>query len=288
MKQSATFKNPAHHEYENFFLQYLCIWIGIFFVTVMTPVMAENLAETWVDQTSYSTHSFWDEHAQGWHWYQDPPANLDAKTMINVDPVKIMDALQKEIKEKLDRAVLNPTQENMRDYIALQNKISENASYFSNVWRATLLNYPELDYQLTHPTNAIGKAVYVGEQRESEDRAIREWAKKNGLFFFYRSSCPYCQRFSPILKNFVNQYGITVIPITTDGITLPDFPNSKADQGQSQRFHITVEPSLFTVNPYTHAIVPVAYGLMAEDELKQRIITIIQQPVANTATDKSD
>ena len=110
--------------------------------------------------------------------------------------------------------------------------------------------------------------MYLNEQKQQEDKAIALLAKHSGLFFFYRSSCPYCQRFAPIVKDFSERYDITVVPITTDGIALPAFPHSHIDQGQSARFKVTVEPALFTVDPYSGEIIPVGYGLMSEDELR--------------------
>ncbi len=78
------------------------------------------------------------------------------------------------------------------------------------------------------------------------------------------------------MKNFSQRYSITVVPITTDGVALPDFPNSHIDQGQAARFNITQEPALFTVDPYSHQAVPVSFGLMSEDELRERILQIAQ------------
>ncbi len=69
-------------------------------------------------------------------------------------------------------------------------------------------------------------------------------------------------------------YGIKVIPITTDGISLPEFPNSFTNQGQAQKFHVTVEPSLFAVNPYTNKAFPITYGLISLTDLKKRILDI--------------
>ena len=116
--------------------------------------------------------------------------------------------------------------------------------------------------------------VEYDQQKLTEDAVIRELAKKSGLFFFYRSTCPYCQRFAPIVKAFAESYGLTIIPITTDGIALPEFPDSHPDQGQAEKFHVTVEPALFSVNPYTHQAIPIAYGLVSEAELKKHLLAI--------------
>lgn len=218
---------------------------------------------------------FWSEHEKGWHWYDDPaPAVNNSKDAPVGDPVQQMEAWHQQVKQTLDRAILNPTQENVKAYITLQNQVAEQSGRFALAWRTALLNNPELDYSLSHPTNNLGKQIYLGEQKTQEDEAIATLAKHSGLFFFYRSNCPYCQRFAPIVKDFSTRYGIAVVPITTDGISLPAFPHSQIDQGQAARFKVNVEPALFTVDPYTQKIVPVGYGLMSQDELRARILAI--------------
>ncbi len=80
-----------------------------------------------------------------------------------------------------------------------------------------------------------------------------------------------------IVKNFSARYQITVIPVTTDGISLPEFPNSHSDQGQAAGLHVTMEPTLFIVDPYSQQIIPVGFGLMSEDDLRARILAIANQ-----------
>ena len=185
-----------------------------------------------------------------------------------------MNALQMSVKRSLDTAILNPTPENMKNYIAQQNEVTQRSARFSKLWQEALLQDPQLDFSLQHPTNNIARQVEVDQQSTQEEQAIKKLAQESGLFFFYRSTCPYCRAFAPILKRFADRYGITVMPITTDGITLPEFPQSYTDQGQAATFQVKVEPSLFIVNPYTKKAIPVGYGLMSEVDLKKRILDI--------------
>ncbi len=223
--------------------------------------------------TTASAEDYYEQHAVGWHWYDDPHVEKSSQE-ISQDPVKQMKAVKQALEQALDQAVLNPTPQNVKNYIVLQNQMSDRASHFSHIWQLVLLQNPRLNYSIEHPTNQVGREVYLDEQRMKEDAAIRKLSQHSGLFFFYRSSCPYCQRFAPIVKDFSQRYGIAVIPITTDGIALPSFPDSRVDQGQAEKFHVSVEPALFTVNPYTHQAIPVSYGLTTEDELRSRILEI--------------
>lgn len=230
----------------------------------------------WVNQSYAFEQGYFSDHAQGWHWYKDPKEQKLEEDDSQNDPVSQMNAIRATVERAKDKMVLNPTKENVKGYIFIQNKVSGNAAELSKTWREVLLENPELDYSLIHPTNNAARQVENDLVSKKENIAIQKLAKTSGLFFFYRSSCPYCVRFAPILKDFAETYGLTVIPITTDGISLPEFPNSYADKGQAAKFQVKVEPALFIVNPYTHQAIPVSYGLTSEADLKRRILNIAE------------
>jgi conjugal transfer pilus assembly protein TraF len=222
------------------------------------------------------SQNYYDQHAIGWHWYDDP--RVDEKSEDNhsrqPDPVSRIKAVRYALEIALDDALLNPTPQHVQQYITLQNQWSERASQFSRMWQWVLLQHPQLDYAITHPTNQVGRSVYLDILSQSQETAIKTLAQRNGLFFFYRSNCPYCQRFAPIVKSFSERYHMPVVPITIDGRVLPEFPKSRLDQGHAEQFHVNVEPALFTVNPYTRQAIPVAYGLISESDLRQRILDL--------------
>jgi conjugal transfer pilus assembly protein TraF len=222
------------------------------------------------------TVSFYQDHERGWHWYEKMPE----KGMENDDennPVSQMDTIRATVKQALDKAILEPTPENVKNYIALQNDVADRSATFSKKWQEVLLENPKLDYSLVHPTNSVARQIEVDQQNQKENDAIKRLAQESGLFFFYKSTCPYCRSFAPILKRFASTHGIAVIPITTDGISLPEFPDSYSDQGQAATFEVKVEPSLFIVNTYTKKAIPVGYGLMSETDLRKRILDIANQ-----------
>ena len=82
---------------------------------------------------------------------------------------------------------------------------------------------------------------------------------------FYRSTCPHCQRFDPVLKQVSDQTKIPVIAFTTDGIALPAFPNSRAIN-QDVITHFFGEntdikvPTLFILNRLNGNAYPVSEG----------------------------
>jgi len=246
-----------------------CIYKKLFLLSLSMGLSLFYMQPIWA--------MFYEEHADGWHWYNNKEEAKDPTTdPSSKDPVKQMDALKATIQRALDTAILYPTDSNVKNYIALQNQISNQSSLFANVWQKVLLENPELNYSLVHPTNTLAKQVDLDLQRKKEDAAIAKLAQESGLFFFYSSSCAYCRKFAPIVKRFAESYNITIVPITIDGFALPEFPESKIDKGQAAKFKVTVEPSLFAVNPYTQKAYPISQGLISESDLRKRILDIAQ------------
>lgn len=235
---------------------------------------------------SEGEHAFFEDHARGWFWYEVPeqaPENKEQQPHSVIsekderDPVEQLNAIRETINRSLAKAMIEPTTENVEKYLVNQTALTAQAHQFARTWQKVLLENPDLNYALVRPTNSVGAQVYLEEKKKAKVGAIQKLAQESGLFFFYRSSCPYCQKFAPILKAFSERYGLAVIPITTDGISLPEFPDSMIDNGQSAKFNVQVEPSLFAVNPYTQKAYPIAYGLITEDELSQRIYDIANE-----------
>lgn len=231
--------------------------------------------------TSYCANAgdYYVVHSVGWHWYDDPKEvkqeNKKPIIATATDPDAVVSQAKQKINTALNTVIANPTVENIEKYLVLQEAMGARAEYISNLWKQALLKRPDLDYSLQFPTNNVALQVYHEKESGEKDASIVAFSKQTGLFFFYKSTCPYCQRFAPILKNFAARYGLTIIPVTMDGIPLPEFPDSRSDNGQSRKFNVTVTPSLFAVNPYTQKAYPVAYGLTSETELRDNIYKIM-------------
>lgn len=222
--------------------------------------------------------TFYVSHAQGWHWYEIDVTPKQVKPkQTPVNPAVEMEALQTQLKEVKARAILYPTINNVRNYITLQNQISAKAHQFGQAWQQVLLRYPELDFSIQNPTAQLARFGAIDARKADVEQALREFSNQYGLFFFYRSTCPYCHRFAPVLKRLVERYNIALVPITLDGPTLPEFPYSKRDLGQALRFKVKVVPAVFAINSRTQKITPIGFGFMSLQELKQRIYQLMKQ-----------
>lgn len=222
---------------------------------------------------------------QGWHWYlqeqpekaTDPSEPVDATT----DPMERIVAIQQELERRKTQAVLDPTEQNILAYVTYQREQLNRASTFSDQFRRVLWTHPELDYTLERPTSSLAKKVWLEKRGADQTDAVQALAKNYGLFFFFRSDCPYCRRFAPILKAFTLQYGLQVIPVSLDGGGLPEYPAPQLNQGQFERLmgRRAIVPAVLAVNPQTQQVVPVSYGLVTQEELQKRIHVLTQLEV---------
>jgi conjugal transfer pilus assembly protein TraF len=223
---------------------------------------------------------FDDHHEQGWHFYHerlDAPENKPsahqqrANQQSRPTAQQTVQAIRQQYREALARALVKPTRGNVKQVIVLQNKISERSHQLADTWQAVLRTHPELNAQMRHPQGHLAKQVHDDQRRQRQQRTIQQLARHTGLFFFYKSPCPYCRKFAPILKHWAEAHHMTVIPIALDGRPLPGWPNYRTDRGQARQFGVRATPAVFVVNPYRHQVVPVAYGLTSESELTARL-----------------
>jgi conjugal transfer pilus assembly protein TraF len=122
-------------------------------------------------------------------------------------------------------------------------------------------------------------AIGVFDEQLQERRAerIRALAATHGLLFIFRSDCPYCHRFAPILKRFEQAFGMLVFPVSLDGKGLPEYPDPQPDNGTAARLNASVVPALYLTAPAKREIRPVGFGLMALSDLVERVAALAQE-----------
>lgn len=212
---------------------------------------------------------------QGWHWYEEGELESGEDWEVlypSLEKAKSdLDMIKKELEDKKAMALMYPTENNIKSYIQVQNAANDRAETFSRVWQRVIIKNPELDTTIEHPTNQLAKRVYYEQKDARKKTNIESFTQKYGLFFFFKSSCGYCHKFAPIVRMLEAEYGITVIPVSLDAVGLPEYPNPRSNNGIAQKLNIDIVPAVIAVNPKTGQAIPVSYGLVAMDELSNRI-----------------
>ena len=232
---------------------------------------------------------YYQRREDGWFWYRDPRAPAPAAEAplatpvapeappAPADPREMIQTQRDRLETLLAAAVLQPTAKNVEAYMRANAELMQQSSDFADQWQRVLWNSPELDRNLVSPT---GQAALLRAEVETEqqDRILTVAAQEYGLVFFFRGSCPYCHQFAPVLKNFTRRYGFSLIDVSLDGGTLPEFPTPRKNflAASAMQAEEKGVPAVYVINPRTRQIVPAAFGSMGFTELAQRIVYAIQ------------
>jgi conjugal transfer pilus assembly protein TraF len=185
-----------------------------------------------------------------------------------------LERLAKDLKEKRALAIVEPTPAHVHAYIAAQEAVMEKGSVFSDVWRRVVWQNPDVNYQLKNPVNNVAVQVRDSERRKQESQTLADLGKEWGLFFFFRSDCPYCHSMAQIMKLMSDLYGITVFPISLDGGGLPEFPQPQKDNGMATVLNVDKVPMVVLGNVKDRRMVPIGSGVLSAQEIIERIYVL--------------
>lgn len=222
----------------------------------------------------HNLHAGWhDRKAEGWAWYEDRqrPEEQSKNSDQSATSSEEMKQMKEIMEEKLAKAVLEPTPENIKSYMEEQQKWLERSSHFANVWAQLLLNNPHLDYTATHlPISQYGLQFYKKEIQEKKERLIASLVKDFGLFFFYEGRSQTALLFANIVRAFSKKYGWEIIAISLDDVQIEGFENRR-NNGIAEALEVDVTPALYLINPKMDEAIPISFGLVAMDKLEDNI-----------------
>jgi conjugal transfer pilus assembly protein TraF len=219
----------------------------------------------------------WAEKPIGFLWYNVVPEKmLQKKAKPKGIPFQQLSFTERDAvlhfytMEALHKARQTKKVEDMRVFLSIQDYWLKESSRFRDLFQKTMLAYPEYDYTVTHPTSNLGTKITDEVREQKQKRAISSLSKSHGLLFFYRGKSPYDIKQIPILADFCQQFHLTLMPVSVDGVKFP-LIESNIDQGQAERLNVRYFPAILLVNPKTHETTPIAYGLTTQDILASRL-----------------
>ena len=82
--------------------------------------------------------------------------------------------------------------------------------------------------------------------------------------------------FGPLLRAFAQRHGLDVLAVSLTGEALEGWPEAVPDNGQAARLGLagTPVPAVVLFDTRTKAVIPVGFGVMAEDQLAMRIFAL--------------
>ena len=244
-----------------------------------------------------SNATYYERKEEGWFWYNEEPevipeekkeekrkepvtppppptAKLD-ETKDELQPLSVA-WLRENLPNYLDKAIDNPTIENVEAYKFLERIMMDKSNRFAEVSVQAVLGNPLLDEASRRPLADFGAMEANKQSGRNTDKQLAAIAKDIGIYFFFSSTCGFCEKQAPVLEVIQKLYGFSVLPISIDGKGLRSgkYPDYIIDNGQAQKLKVYGTPTIFLAKPETNELVALGQGLMSVDNIKSRILNI--------------
>lgn len=232
------------------------------------------------------------EYGLGWNFYcqdekqeeiEEEKKEVKEPTQNQEDYAQKLEEIKQTIQNKKAKAVIYPTESNIKDYMAYQQKVLDQSGTFADQWRRVLWKTPELDYTLKRPISKIGKESWTDQRNLDVANTIKHINDRYGIFFLFSSTCPHCHRYAPILKSFQLKYGINIMAVSMDGGGLPGWDQFMVNTGQIAKMGIKMEavPATLLFDKTTRKVIPIGTGVLSHSELEERIYVQTKLEVGN-------
>ena len=229
-----------------------------------------------------SNQAFYDQKKKGWFFYEEKPKVIKKKEVekklpeVALTPVQILKKQGEDFDNALASAILNPTPQNYKRYMEKTTQILAQSSVFADgVEKFNYVN-PQFDYTIQNPQ---GSNVQIQNMMndKNKDNILATSAKENAILFFFRSDCPYCHKYAPIVREFAANYGYLVETVSLDGRGLPEYPNPRYNPQLAQRLKVETVPAIYLLNPKQNKVTAVGFGLSDYGTLGNKIIAALSR-----------
>lgn len=189
-------------------------------------------------------------------------------------------AITKQLDELKARAILDPSPENVSAYIRFQRQQLDRAGTFADQWQRAIWAHASLDYTLERPVSKLGREMWIDARNAARDQTLAALRERYGLYYFFATRCAACKLFTPILKALAQSKGLDVYAVSTDGVASPQWPGARLDPQLATRFGLErTVPALVLFDTQTRTIQVVGYGVMAADDIMERIFVLTRMEV---------
>lgn len=222
----------------------------------------------------------------GWHFYCDrikEETGDETKAPPAASATERVLSMRRTLEEARAQAILEPTPENVSAYLRLQQEALQSAAVFSDAFRRVVWANPALDYTLRRPVGALAKRLWTEERRAEREGVLQGLGERYGLIYLGSERCPGCHVFGPLIRAFALRHGIEVLAVSMTGGPLEGWPEAVPDQGRAARLGIKapVLPAVVLYDTQTRRALPVSYGVVAEDQLAERIFALTAREVGS-------
>lgn len=266
-----------------------------FFKTLLTILLVAPAAAS-MAQISEAGRYF-ERSEEGWFWYEPEPEPLPESATEapspKVEPVPVPVATNTKnddvaapaelkalsaawFRENLDgfrdRALDDPSPDNVEAYLYLQRIALERAGNFAEASAAAAARDPWLDANSERPIATYAAQAIDAQAEAARTTVLSELAKEAGVLFFYQGGCPLCDSQAGVLKLASDVHGFEIVAVSLDGSSpTGGLETHRIDDGQADRLGVAALPATFLIRP-PGLIAPLAQAPLDLQTLGRRII----------------
>ena len=266
--------------------------IRIIFILILVTINISYASDRSVSENHKKQYC---PSSDNWHFHCDPDQEKKKEEEMIQEKINQNNANNKEVmpmdivkQRRIDYEnahadfLLDPNDEQKGlKYLRARQKMLKDVSLAVAKEQEIKWKYGDLNYENIRPTSSFSNKIYKRQRFLDIENHTKNLKHEYGLIYFYASWCHICQKFSPILKNFTDNYQIPISAISTDGGADEYFPNYKIDNGQSDKFGITHTPTILLYNSKTNSSQIIGSGFVPIDELKERIYLLTKENAKN-------
>jgi len=237
------------------------------------------------------TGSQWTTQSQGWHFYNDPPPELQVPAPELQEPPSPAapaatsatpfgtEWIRESLPKLLDRAMDQPTADNVKAYLYTQQLALDKASMFSDTVRRVIADNPALNAETRRPLTQFARTASRGQAKQKIDEVLARLRDQVGIYYFFRSDCPYCLRQNTPLAAFERVHEFPVLPVSVDGLPMPGthYQDYLVDEGQSEIMGVSVTPTFIVADTKSGQFHKLAEGIQTLPQLEDKLIALAER-----------
>jgi len=240
-------------------------------------------------QESSGGERYWGGRSDGWHFYEveppkpkkikppEPIAPFIAPAPIEPEPAPLsVEWLAKNIPIYTRRAIDNPTPENV-ELVAYLNRLSlDKSERYSQAMAQVAIRNPGLDEYARSPITSAQRATAEKAITAAKKQVMEGLSQRVGLWYFYSSTCPYCQAQDPILDYFQQRSAFSILNISLDGGPLASGQPKPfvVNAGHAEQLGVMTTPTLVVADTQTGQLYNLAAGLRTVSEIEERVLQL--------------
>lgn len=210
---------------------------------------------------------FYFERQRGWYWHEQSQTEDEAQEQpeLQLAPQQQLQQIQQKFEDSKARAVLNPTLENVREFLKTQKEMVDKASEFSRVAELAILSDSSLTYEGVNSNNAANNIAY-NLHKENTKQVVKDLGHDYGLLLFVKPDCQFSAEMKKVVEHIYIEHGFEFSEIEV----MADTRNAEL----AARLGVERFPSVYAYNPEQDLMIPLSYGLISVAELEHNIAKI--------------